>query len=165
MNSLGELYPCKQPLDHAPRTDSTTYRHVVGVDVVRALLVVHRLQLEARVVVGQDVGESVLGSVAGQVGERAGLVPTHVLQLLELFAEAEVRVGGHQPVVVGEVLDSDGARGLDDGVGEGHVVIGPGVGGLAGGAPPPDVDDDEEEDGEEDQRDEHAEYYVGVVLV
>lgn len=63
-------------------------RHVVGVDVVRALLVVHRLQLEARVVVRQDVGEAVLGPVAWQVRRGARLVAPYVLQLLELLAES-----------------------------------------------------------------------------
>lgn len=61
--------------------------HVVGVDVVGALLVVDGLQLVARVVVGQDVGEAVLGPVAGQVRRRARLLAPHVLQLLELLAK------------------------------------------------------------------------------
>ena len=44
-----------------------------------------RLQLDARVVVGQDVGKSVLGPVHRDVGRRARLVPTNVLQLLVLL--------------------------------------------------------------------------------
>lgn len=39
-------------------------RHVVGVDVVGAFVVIDRLQLETRVVVGKNVGEAVLGPVA-----------------------------------------------------------------------------------------------------
>lgn len=52
---------------------------VVGVDVVGALLVVDGLQLVARVVVGEDVGEAVLGAVARQVRGRARLLAPHVL--------------------------------------------------------------------------------------
>lgn len=64
-------------------------RHIVGVDVVGALVIVDRLQLKARVVVGEDVGESVLGAIARQVGECAGLITSDVLQLFKLLAESE----------------------------------------------------------------------------
>lgn len=64
-------------------------RHIVGIDVVRALVVVDRLQLEARVVVGEDVCESVLGAIAWKVGESARLVTSDVLQLFKLLAEPE----------------------------------------------------------------------------
>lgn len=62
-------------------------RHVVSVNVVGAFLVVDGLQFVTAVVVRQDVREPVLGTVHGQVGRSAWLLPTHVLQLLELFAE------------------------------------------------------------------------------
>jgi len=52
------------------------------------------------VIVGQNVGESVLGSVDGDVCGHAGLVPAHVLQLLVLLGEAEVGVGRHDAVVL-----------------------------------------------------------------
>jgi hypothetical protein len=69
-------------------------RHVVCVDVIAALIVINRLQLVARVVVWQDVGETVLRSIARQVGERARLVPSYMLQLLELLAESVRREDG-----------------------------------------------------------------------
>lgn len=117
-------------------------------------------------VVGQDVGEAVLGPVAGQIRERARLVATHMFQFFEFFAESEVRIGGHQSVVIGEVFDSDRSTGLDHRVGQRHVVIGTSVRGLASRRPPPpDVDDDQEQNAEEDQRNQDAEYYIGVVLI
>ena len=39
------------------------YRYVVGVDVVGAFVVIDRHELDARVVVGQDIGETILRSV------------------------------------------------------------------------------------------------------
>lgn len=102
-----EVVSCRvqRPLRDDELTWRVVTRHVVGVDVVAAvLLVVRRLQLEARVVVRQDVGEAVLGPVHGQVGRRACLLSPHVLQLLKLLAETEVRVGRHDAVVLAKVL-------------------------------------------------------------
>ena len=90
--------------------------HEVGVDVVTALVVVARLELDPRVVVWQDVGEPVLGPVARQVGGGARLLPADVLQLLVLLREPEVGVSRHDPVVLGKVLQLDGLRSLDDAV-------------------------------------------------
>jgi hypothetical protein len=61
--------------------------HIIGVNVVRAFVVVDRLQLEARVVVGKNVGETILGTIAWQISERTRLVAANVLQFLELFAK------------------------------------------------------------------------------
>ena len=58
------------------------YRDPVGVDVVRAVDVVERQQLDPRLVVRQDVGEPVLGAVALQLGVFTALLATHELQLL-----------------------------------------------------------------------------------
>ena len=88
----------------------------VGVDVVAPVLVVGGLELDPAVVVGEDVGEPVLGSVHRQVRGSAQLVPAHVLQLLVLLAEPEVAVGRHDPVVLGEVLQLDRSGGFNDGV-------------------------------------------------
>lgn len=63
--------------------------HIIGVDVIGALVVVDRLQLESRVVVWKDVCEAILRTVAWQIGERAGLVTSNVLQFLELFAKSK----------------------------------------------------------------------------
>ena len=90
--------------------------HEAGVDVVASLLVISRLELDPAVVVGEDVGEPVLGSVHRQVRGSAQLVPANVLQLLVLLAEPEVAVGRHDPVVLGEVLQFDRSGGLNDGV-------------------------------------------------
>lgn len=38
-------------------------RHVVGVDVIGAFIVVDGLQLESRMVVGEDVGEAVFRTI------------------------------------------------------------------------------------------------------
>ena len=51
----------------------------------------------------------------------AGLVATHVLQLLELLAEPEVAVGRHDPVVLPKVLQLHRSRCLDDRVGKTHL--------------------------------------------
>ena len=86
----------------------------VGVDVVAPVLVVGGLELDPAVVVGKDVGEPVLGPVDRQIRGSTRLVTTHVFELLELLAEPEVAVGGHDPVVLRKVLALDGPRGLDD---------------------------------------------------
>lgn len=98
--------------------------HIVGVYIVRALLVVYRLQLEARMVVGQDVREPILRPVTRQVGKGARLVAAHMLQLLELFAEPEIGVGRHQSIVFSKVLDQNGPIRLDHAVRQRHVIVG-----------------------------------------
>ena len=67
-------------------------RHEVGVDEIRSLLVVRGLQLDPAVVVGEDVGEPVLGAVHGEVGGDAGHVTTNVLQLLVFFGEPVIEM-------------------------------------------------------------------------
>ena len=98
-------------MERALRYDKLPLRvesgHKVAVDVVGALLVIGGLQLDAAVVVGQNVGEPVLGPVARQVGGRAGLVPPDMLELLVLLAEPEVAVGRHDAVVLSKVLQLD----------------------------------------------------------
>jgi hypothetical protein len=44
-----------------------TYRHIVCIDVVRALFIINRLKFEARVIIWQNVGETILGAIARQV--------------------------------------------------------------------------------------------------
>ena len=44
-----------------------TYWHVVCIDVVRALFVVYWLKFEARVIIWENISETILGAVAGQV--------------------------------------------------------------------------------------------------
>lgn len=39
-------------------------RHIISIDVVRAFIVIDRLQLESRVIVRKDVGETVLRTIA-----------------------------------------------------------------------------------------------------
>ena len=68
------------------------------------------------------VDQPVLGSVDRQVSSCAQLVTTHMLELLVLLAEPEVRVRGHDPVVLRKVLQLDGSRGLNDRVREGDAV-------------------------------------------
>ena len=79
----------------------------VGVDVVAALLVVRGLELDPTVVVGQDVGEPVLGPVDRQIRGRAVLVTTNVLQFLVLLAEPEVAICGHDTIVFSEIFQLD----------------------------------------------------------
>ena len=91
-------------------------RDEVGVDVVAAVLVVGGLELHPAVVVRKNVGEPVLGPVDRKIRRRTRLVTAHVLQFLELLAEPEVAVSGHDPVVLREVFQLDWSRGLDDGI-------------------------------------------------
>lgn len=63
-------------------------RHIIGVDVIGAFVVVNRLQLESRVVVWKNVGEAILGTIARKVGECAWLLTSDAFELLELFAES-----------------------------------------------------------------------------
>ena len=65
-------------------------------------------------IVGQDVGEPVLGSVDRQVSSCAHLVAANMLQLLILLAEPEVRVRRHDPVVLSKVHQLDRSGCLDD---------------------------------------------------
>lgn len=66
-----------------------TYRHIISIDVVGSFVIVHRLQFEARMIVWQNIGKSILRTIAWQVGKGAWLIAAHVLQLLELFAKSE----------------------------------------------------------------------------
>ena len=97
-------------------------RHKVGVDKVRPLFVVCGLQLDPGVVVRQDVGEPVFGPVDRHVRRRARLLAAHVLQLLVLFGEPEVRVGRHDAVVLGKVLQLHRLGRLHHRVGQRDVV-------------------------------------------
>lgn len=65
-----------------------TYRHIISIDVVGSFVIVHRLQFEARMIVWQNIGKSILRTIAWQVGKGAWLIAAHVLQLLELFAKS-----------------------------------------------------------------------------
>lgn len=85
-----------------PRRVVTGY--VVSVNIIRALFVVNWLQFESRMIEGQNVGEAILGPVAREISKSAGLVWNHVLQLIEFFAESQIRVCGHNSVVVREVI-------------------------------------------------------------
>ena len=58
-------------------------------------------------IVRENVGESVLGTVDRQVSCSTGLVSPNMFQLLELLAEPEVTVGRHDPVVLSKVLQLD----------------------------------------------------------
>ena len=95
MNSRGELCPCNE-IEAVSSTaccwklKGNTYRNIVGVYVVGAFVIVDRLQFESRVVVRQDVGETILWSIARQVGECAWLIASNVFEFLEFFAESEM---------------------------------------------------------------------------
>ena len=61
----------------------STYGHPVAINVVRALVLLSpRHQLDASPVVGQDVGEPVLGSVYWQLGDSLRLFTTNELEVL-----------------------------------------------------------------------------------
>ena len=60
----------------------SSYRNVVSVDVIGALLIIDRQQLDAGVVVRQDVGESVLATVARQLRMGRTLTSTYLLEVL-----------------------------------------------------------------------------------
>lgn len=78
----------QRPLRHDELSRRVVARHIISVDVIGALVVIDRLQLKARVVVGKNVGETILGAVTWQVSKRARLVAPNVLQLLEFFAKS-----------------------------------------------------------------------------
>lgn len=82
----------QRPLCDDEFTWGIVTRHVVCVYVIGALFVVDGLELEAAVVVRQDVGETILRTIAWQVCCSARLVTTDMFQFLELFGEPEVRV-------------------------------------------------------------------------
>lgn len=107
---LPEGIPCRGqwPLggDELPPVGEA--RDVVGIDVIGALLPVHVHQFDTRMVVGQDVGETVLGAVDGEVGRLTALADTDVLHGLVFFGETELRVGTHIPHMELKVALSDG---------------------------------------------------------
>lgn len=117
------------------RCEAITYGYVVSVDVIGSFLVINRLQFKSGMVIRQDVRETILWSVTRQVGKCAGLVPSNMFQFFEFLtksiaekikrehfynrnfveqASPEIGICGHHPVVVGEIVDSDGSTGLDD---------------------------------------------------
>ena len=59
--------------------------HEVGVDVVAALLVVCGLKLDPAVVVGEDVGEPILGPVDRKVGGGATTIDAFITPFLSSF--------------------------------------------------------------------------------
>lgn len=65
--------------------------HVVGVDVIRAFVVVDGLELESRVIVGENVGKAIFGSITWQISERAWLVAANMLEFLKFFAKSVKR--------------------------------------------------------------------------
>ena len=62
--------------------------------------------------------EPVLGTVDWQICSSAELVPADMLELLVLLAKPEVGVGGHDPVVLREVLQLHWSRSFNDRVRE-----------------------------------------------
>jgi len=56
-----------------------TYWHIVRIDVVRALFVIYGLKFEARVIIWENIGETILGAVAGQICSRTWLLSANVL--------------------------------------------------------------------------------------
>lgn len=64
-----------------------THWNVGGVHIVRSVIIVGRFQLHPRVIIGQDVGEPILGPVRGQIGRHAALAQTDGAQILR-----EIRV-------------------------------------------------------------------------
>lgn len=58
---------------------NSAYRNVIGIDVVGALFIVDRLELEPTVIVWENIREAILRPVAGQVRRGAGLIPADVL--------------------------------------------------------------------------------------
>ena len=59
------------------------YRHVVGVDVIGAFLVVGGHQFDTGMVVREDVCEAIFGAVHGKIRRHTGLIPSDVLQVLQ----------------------------------------------------------------------------------
>lgn len=53
----------KRSLGDNELTRRIVTRHVIGVDVIGAFVVVDGLQLESRMVVGEDVGEAVFRTI------------------------------------------------------------------------------------------------------
>lgn len=63
-------------------------------------------------VVWQDVGEPVLGTVDGQVGRHTRLIPANVFEAVKLFRETEIRIRCHTSVVLSKILQLDGSPNL-----------------------------------------------------
>lgn len=78
--------------------------HVVCINVIRTFVVVHRLQLEPRMVIRQNVCETILRTIARQVSERAWLITSDVLQFLEFLAESVLNVNFENSVGDRETL-------------------------------------------------------------
>ena len=85
-----------------------------------------------------------------------------MFELLVLLAEPEVAVGGHDAVVLGEVLQLDGPRGLDHGVRQADGVDGRAAAGdvvrrgLVAAAALELAEDDECEEDDDEQHDRHG---------
>lgn len=84
-----------------------TYWYVVCVDVVGALFIIHRLKFEARMIIWQNVSETILGTIARQVCGRTWLLSANMLQLLKFFWESKVGVSRHHTIVFREVFQPD----------------------------------------------------------
>lgn len=65
----------------------STYRYIVGINVVGAFVIVNGLQFKARMVVWKNIGKSIFRSITWQIGKCARLIASNMLKLFKLFAE------------------------------------------------------------------------------
>lgn len=64
-------------------------------------------------VVRKNVREAIFGPVHWQIRSDASLIPADVFEAIELLREAEIRIGSHTPVMLGEILQLDGPPAWD----------------------------------------------------
>lgn len=81
-----------------------TYRNVIGIYIICSFLVIRWHQLYSGMVIGQNVGKSVLRPIYRQISRVARLVSSHMLQKFEFFRESEIWVSCHYSVMFSKIL-------------------------------------------------------------
>lgn len=84
------------------------YRHVIGVDVIGALLIVDRLKFESTVIVRKNIREAIFRPVTRQIRCGARLVPSDVLQFFKLLRKSKVRIRRHGAIMLSKIFNFDG---------------------------------------------------------
>lgn len=125
------------------------YRHIIGINVIGPFVIVNWLQFKTWMIVRQNICETILGTIAGQIGKCAWLIASNMFQFFKLFAESinmkksgsnhiqwmfeengcwrnvpEIRIGRHQAIMVGEILNQNRATCFDNAVWQWHIVVG-----------------------------------------
>ena len=97
----------------------------IGIDIIRSFLVVSRLKFDPGMVVRQNIGETIFGSVDRHISCRARFFSTNVFQFFVFFGKAEIRIRAHNSVVFTKIFQLDRFGGFNKRILKGNIVAVP----------------------------------------